>query len=154
MKTLSVKASEVDRKWYLVDAENLVLGRMASLIAIRLRGKHKTYYTPHVDCGDNIIVINAEKVRVTGRKAESKKFFWHTGYPGGLKSRTIGAILNSKHPERVIIKAIERMISRNSLGRAQMGKLHVYAGPQHPHEAQKPEFLDIAAMNKKNGWRS
>ena len=138
MKTYSAKPSEVDRKWFVIDAEGVVLGRLASVVAMRLRGKHKPMYTPHIDCGDNIIVVNAEKVRLTGRKRTDKRYFWHTGYPGGIKSRTADHILSGKHPERVILKAVERMISRNPLGRRQMRKLHVYPGPEHPHEAQKP----------------
>lgn len=150
MKTYSAKPSEVEKKWFVIDAEDIVLGRMASIIALRLRGKHKPMYTAHIDCGDNIIVINAEKVKLTGRKLSDKKYYWHTGYPGGIKERTAGATLEGKHPERVVIKAVERMISRNPLGRDQMRKLHVYAGPEHPHEAQQPEVLDVAAMNPKN----
>jgi len=150
MKTYSAKPSEVEKKWFVIDAEDLVLGRMASIIALRLRGKHKPMYTPHIDCGDNIVVINAEKVKLTGRKLTDKKYYWHTGYPGGIKERTAGATLDGKHPERVVIKAVERMISRNPLGRDQMQKLHVYAGPEHPHAAQQPEALDVAAMNPKN----
>lgn len=150
MKTYSAKPSEVVKKWFVIDAEDLILGRMASIIALRLRGKHKTMFTPHIDCGDNIIVVNAEKVKLTGRKLSDKKYYWHTGYPGGIKERTAGATLEGKHPERVVIKAIERMISRNPLGREQMRKLHVYAGPDHPHEAQQPEALDVGAMNSKN----
>jgi len=150
MKTYSAKPSEVDKKWFVIDAEDLILGRMASIIALRLRGKHKPMYTAHIDCGDNIIVINAEKVKLTGRKLSDKKYYWHTGYPGGIKERTAGATLAGKYPERVVIKAVERMISRNPLGRDQMRKLHVYAGPDHPHVAQQPEVLDVAAMNPKN----
>ena len=150
MKTYSAKPSEVERKWYVIDAEDMVLGRMASIIAMRLRGKHKPTFTPHIDCGDNIIVVNAEKVKLTGRKRENKTYYWHTGYPGGIKGRTADAVLSGKHPERVVIKAVERMISRSPLGRQQMRKLHVYAGAEHPHEAQQPEVLDIAAMNPKN----
>jgi large subunit ribosomal protein L13 len=150
MKTYSAKPSEVEKKWYVVDAEQVVLGRLASVIAMRLRGKHKPMFTPHIDCGDNIIVINAEKVRLTGRKLADKNFYWHTGHPGGIKSRSMEQILGGDHPERVVIKAVERMISRNPLGRAQMKKLHVYAGPDHPHAAQEPEVLDVAAMNPKN----
>ena len=150
MKTYSAKPSDIERKWYVIDADGLVLGRMATVIATRLRGKHKTTYTPHMDCGDNIIVINAEKVKLTGNKRTDKTYFWHTGYPGGIKSRTAGAILEGNHPERVVEKAVERMISRNPLGRKQMKKLHVYAGADHPHDAQQPELLDVAAMNSKN----
>jgi large subunit ribosomal protein L13 len=150
MKTYSAKPSDIDRAWCVIDADGLVLGRLAAVIATRLRGKHKPLFTPHIDCGDNIIVINAEKVRLTGRKRADKVYYWHTGYPGGIKSRTAERILDGKHPERVLIKAVERMISRNPLGRAQMRKLHVYKGAEHPHEAQKPEVLDVAAMNPKN----
>ncbi len=150
MNTYSAKQSEVLRGWFLIDAEEVVLGRLASIVSMRLRGKHKTTYTPHIDCGDNIIVVNADKVKLTGNKRADKTYYWHTGYPGGIKSRTAGKILEGKHPERVVIKAVERMISRNPLGRQQMRKLHVYAGTEHPHDAQKPEVLDIAAMNPKN----
>ncbi len=150
MKTYSAKPSDIDRAWCVIDADGVVLGRLAAVIATRLRGKHKPLYTPHIDCGDNIIVINAEKVRLTGRKRADKVYYWHTGYPGGIKSRTAERILDGKHPERVLIKAVERMISRNPLGRAQMRKLHVYKGAEHPHGAQKPEVLDVAAMNPKN----
>lgn len=150
MKTISIKPTEVNKKWVLIDATNLVVGRLASVVAMRLRGKHKPTFTPHVDCGDNIIIINAEKVQFTGNKLEDKKFFWHTGYAGGIKERAVGHILNGKHPERVIIKAIERMIARGPLGRQIMGNLKVYAGANHPHAAQNPEVLDVAALNRKN----
>jgi large subunit ribosomal protein L13 len=150
MKTYSAKPADVQKDWFIIDAEGLVLGRLASQIALRLRGKHKPMYTPHIDCGDNIVVINAEKVALTGNKRTDKTYYWHTGYPGGIKSRTADKILDGKFPERVIIKAVERMISRNPLGRQQMKKLHVYAGPEHPHRAQQPQELDIAAMNAKN----
>lgn len=150
MKTYSAKPAEVDKGWFVIDAEGAVLGRLASLVALRLRGKHKPIFTPHIDCGDNIIVINADKVVLTGNKRNNKEFHWHTGYPGGIKSRTMDDILSGKHPERVVIKAVERMISRNPLGRAQMRKLHVYCGPEHPHEAQKPEVIDLGALNSKN----
>ena len=150
MKTYSAKPSEVLRKWYVIDADGVVLGRMAAVIATRLRGKHKTTYTPHIDCGDNVIVVNAKKVKLTGNKRAQKTYYWHTGYPGGIKSRTAGAILEGKQPERIVQKAVERMISRNPLGRRQMRKLHVYAGASHPHEAQQPEVLNVAAMNSKN----
>ncbi len=150
MKTYSAKPSEIERKWCLIDAEGVVLGRLASIIAQRLRGKHKTTFTPHMDCGDNIVVVNAEKVQLTGRKRSDKVYYWHTGHPGGIKSRTAGQILDGEHPERVLIKAVERMISRNPLGRQQMRKLHVYAGTDHPHDAQQPEILDVGAMNPKN----
>lgn len=150
MTTYSMKASEINRKWLVVDAEDLVLGRMAAQIATRLRGKHKPAYTPHMHCGDNIIVINAEKVRLTKDKRAKKVYYRHTGYPGGIKSQTADQILSSRYPERVIIKAVERMIPRTPLGRQQMKSLRVYAGSEHPHEAQNPEFLDIAGMNSKN----
>ena len=150
MKTYSAKPSEVEKKWYLIDAEGVVLGRLASQIAVRLRGKHKPIFTPHIDCGDNIIVINAEKVALTGNKRSEKIYYWHTGYPGGIKGRAADKILDGKHPERVLIKAVERMIRRSPLGRQQMRKLHVYAGTEHPHQAQTPEVLEIAAMNPKN----
>ena len=150
MKTVSLKPSEVEKKWVLIDADGLVLGRLASIIASRLRGKHKTGYTPHVDCGDNIVVINAAKVRLTGKKLTDKVFHWHTGYPGGIKSRTAGATLEGAHPERLLLKAVERMVPRGPLGRVQMGNLRVYAGAEHPHGAQNPEPLDVGAMNAKN----
>ena len=150
MNTFSATPSDITRKWFVIDAEGLVLGRLATVVATRLRGKHKPMYTPHMDCGDNIIIINAEKVTMTGNKRHDKVYYWHTGYPGGIKSRTAGAILAGNHPERVVQKAVERMISRNPLGRQQMRKLHVYAGTEHPHEAQQPEVLDVAAMNPKN----
>ena len=150
MKTYSAKPTEIERKWCLIDAEGVVLGRLASIISMRLRGKHKPMFTPHMDCGDNIVVINADKVQLTGRKRSDKLYYWHTGHPGGIKSRTAGQILDGDHPERVLIKAVERMISRNPLGRQQMRKLHVYAGTEHPHEAQQPDVLDVGAMNPKN----
>lgn len=150
MKTFSAKPSDVEKGWFVVDAEGLVLGRLASAIATRLRGKHKPMYTPHIDCGDHIIVINADKVRLTGNKLLDKKYHYHTGYPGGIKTRTAGGILGGAHPERVVYKAVERMVSRNPLGRDQMRKLHVYAGTEHPHAGQQPQVLDIGAMNPKN----
>jgi large subunit ribosomal protein L13 len=150
MKTYSAKASELDKKWLLIDAEGLVLGRLAAIIAERLRGKHKVTYTPHMDCGDHIVVINAEKVALTGNKKHTTVLRWYTGFPGGLKERNKGAILEGKHPERVIMKAVERMVPRGPLGRRIMGHLRVYPGPTHPHEAQQPQPLDVAAMNRKN----
>ncbi len=151
MKTYSMKPAEVDKKWVLIDADGLILGRLAALIAIRLRGKNKPGYTPHVDCGDNVIVVNAEKVQLTGRKREQEVFYWHTGYPGGIKGRTLGQILAGKHPERLLQKAVERMLPKESpLARQQLKNLRVYAGPNHPHEAQQPERLDIGALNRKN----
>ena len=150
MKTFSQKPAEVTKKWVLIDAEGLVVGRLASIVANRLRGKHKPTYTPHVDDGDSVIVINADKVVFTGRKYQNKKYYWHTGYPGGIKERTAREILEGRFPERVVEKAVERMIPRGPLGRRQMKNLRVYAGPDHPHEAQQPEKLDVAALNKKN----
>ena len=150
MKTYSAKPSEIDKPWFVIDAEGVVLGRLAVVIANRLRGKHKPTYTPHMDCGDHIVVINAEKVHLTGNKRADKIFHWHTGYPGGIKSRTMAQRLDGKHPERVILKAVERMVPRGPLGRRQMSNLRVYAGTEHPHEAQQPEVLDVAAMNPKN----
>ena len=143
MKTYSAKPSEIDKKWLLIDADGLVLGRLASIIADRLRGKHKPSYTPHMDCGDHIVVVNAEKVALTGNKRRDSIFHWHTGYPGGIKQRSKGAILDGKHPERVILKAVERMVPRGPLGRRIMGHLKVYKGPTHPHEAQQPQPLDV-----------
>ncbi len=150
MKTYSAKPAEVEKKWYVVDADGVVLGRLAAEIARRLRGKHKPLYTPHIDCGDNIVVVNAGKVHLTGNKRDREVFYWHTGHPGGIKGRTFGQRLEGDHPERVVKKAVERMVPRGPLGRRQMGNLFVYAGPEHQHEAQKPEVLDIAAMNPKN----
>ncbi len=148
--TLSLKPAEVKKDWVLIDAEGLILGRLAVLIAMRLRGKHKPQFTPHVDCGDNVVVVNARKVRVTGRKLEQSVFYYHTGYPGGIKGRTLRQRLESAHPERVVEKAVERMITRGPLQRQQMRHLHVYAGPEHPHAGQQPRKLDVAAMNAKN----
>lgn len=150
MQTFSLKPADVRKKWYLVDAQGVVLGRLAVAVANRLRGKHLPHYTPHVDCGDNIVVINAEKVCLTGQKHTDKIFYWHTGYPGGIKERAVGQILTGKHPERVIIKAVERMVPHGPLGRKIMGNLKVYAGAQHPHEAQQLEVLDIGSLNPKN----
>ncbi len=147
--TTSAKPSTITKKWYLIDATDLVLGRVASQIAKILRGKHKTSYTPHMDCGDYVVVINAEKVQLTGNKLQNKMYHRHTGYIGGIKSVSAGRLMET-HPERVLYKAVERMISRNKLGRAQMTNLRVYAGAEHPHAAQNPEVLDIAAMNPKN----
>lgn len=150
MRTWSAKAGDVQKKWTIIDAEGLVLGRLASIIAPRLRGKHKPSFTPHMDCGDYIVVINADKVRLTGKKHSDKIYYRHTGYPGGIKSDTAGQILEGKYPERVLIKAVERMMPRNKLSRHQMSNLKVYAGAEHPHAAQDPEVLDVAAMNSKN----
>jgi large subunit ribosomal protein L13 len=150
MKAFSAKPSDIHKGWTLIDADGLVLGRLASLIATRLRGKHKPMYTPHMDCGDHVVVINAEKVQLTGNKRAASIFYWHTGYPGGIKGRSKGAILDGKHPERVIEKAVERMVPRGPLGRQVMGNLRVYAGSEHPHAGQSPVPLDVAAMNRKN----
>ncbi|MFN3232151.1 MAG: 50S ribosomal protein L13 [Alphaproteobacteria bacterium] len=150
MKTYSAKPSEVERQWHLIDAEGLVLGRLASEVARLLRGKHKPMFTPHIDCGDHVVIINADKVALTGNKRADKTYYWHTGYPGGIKSRTAGQILDGSHPERVVEKAVERMIPRGALGRQQFKKLRVYAGAEHPHEAQSPVVLDFGARNDKN----
>jgi len=150
MKTYSIKPAEVQKKWYLVDAQDLVLGRLAVILANMLRGKHKPSFTPHVDCGDHVVVINAEKIALTGKKLSDKIYYRHTGYPGGIKSRTAGQILEGNKPEEVIIKAVQRMLPRNKLARTQIGNLKVYAGAEHPHVAQQPESLDVAAMNSKN----
>ena len=150
MRTYSAKPSEIEKKWWLVDADGVVLGRLATIVATYLRGKHKPTYTPHMDCGDNIVVVNADKVRLTGDKRANKTYYWHTGYPGGIKSRTAAKILDGAHPERVVHKAVQRMMGRGPLSRTRMGNLRVYAGPGHPHDGQQPETLDIAAMNPKN----
>ena len=150
MRTYSAKPSEIEKKWWIIDAEGLILGRLATIVAMYLRGKHKPTFTPHMDCGDNIIIVNAEKVRLTGSKRTAKTYYWHTGYPGGIKSRTADKILDGDHPERVIQKAVQRMITRGPLGRVQMGNLKVYGGSEHPHEAQQPETLNVGAMNAKN----
>ena len=150
MGTYSAKPAEVEKKWVMIDAEGLVVGRLASIVAMRLRGKHKPTYTPHVDDGDNVVIINADKVVLTGRKREQKVYHHHTGYIGGIKERTAKYILESRFPERVVEKAVQRMLPHGPLGRKQFGNLRVYKGPDHPHTAQQPEVLDIAAMNRKN----
>ena len=150
MTTYSAKPAEVEKKWVLIDGTGLVVGRLASLVALRLRGKHKPTFTPHVDCGDNVIVVNAEKVVLTGRKVQQKVYRHHTGYIGGIKERTAKFILEGKFPQRIVEKAVERMLPRGPLGRRQLGNLRVYKGPDHPHAAQQPESLDVAAMNSKN----
>jgi large subunit ribosomal protein L13 len=150
MQTYLAKPAEVEKKWVLIDAKGLVVGRLASLVALRLRGKHKPTFTPHVDCGDNVIVINADKVVLTGRKREQKVYYHHTGYPGGIKERSAKFILEGRFPERVVEKAVERMLPRGPLGRRQLGNLRVYKGATHPHEAQNPQPLDVAALNRKN----
>ena len=148
--TLSLKPAEVTKNWILIDAEGLALGRLAVIIATRLRGKHKPQFTPHVDCGDHVVVINAEKVALTGNKADQKLFHYHTGYAGGIKTRTVAQRLNGKHPGHLVEKAVERMITRGPLQREQMRNLHVYAGAEHPHGGQTPQVLDVAGMNRKN----
>ncbi len=150
MKTFVAKPAEVDKKWIVIDADGLVVGRLAALIALRLKGKHRPIYTPHVDCGDNIIVVNAEKVVFSGRKYEDKTYYWHTGYPGGIKSRTPRQIIEGKFPERVLEKAVERMLKRGPLQRQLMRNLKVYKGPDHPHAAQSPVALDVGTLNRKN----
>jgi large subunit ribosomal protein L13 len=150
MKTYSAKAGEIEKKWVMIDATGLVVGRLASIVALRLRGKHKPTFTPHVDDGDNVIVVNAEKIVLTGRKRENKIYRHHTGFIGGIKERTARSILESKFPQRIVEKAVERMLPRGPLGRVQLGNLRVYAGPDHPHAAQNPESLDIAKLNRKN----
>ena len=150
MKTYSAKPAEVDKKWVVIDANGLVVGRLASLVALRLRGKHKPTYTPHVDCGDNVIIVNAAKVVLTGRKVERKVYHYHTGFIGGIKERTAKSILEGRFPERIVEKAVERMLPGGPLGRKQLGNLRVYPGAEHPHAAQNPEPVDIAAMNRKN----
>lgn len=159
MKTFSAKPGEVKPNWVLINAEGLVLGRLASLIALKLRGKDKPQFTPHVDCGDYVIVINADKLALTGQKKSNKKYYWHTGYPGGIKDRTADEILDGKNPERILLKAVRRMLPKESpLAKKQFSKLKVYCGESHPHEAQKPKTINISLLNKKNvrgsinGW--
>ena len=152
-QTRSAKPAEVEKKWHLIDADGLVVGRVASIIANIVRGKHKPIFTPHVDCGDHVVVINADKVRFTGRKLDKKIYHWHTGYPGGIKSRTAGKILDGKFPERILEKAVERMLPKESpLARKQLTHLHLYNSPEHKHEAQQPEVIDFKAANRKNVW--
>jgi large subunit ribosomal protein L13 len=150
MSTISTKPADVEKKWILIDAEGLVVGRLAVVVANRLRGKHKASFTPHVDDGDNVIVINADKVVFTGAKYTDKRYYWHTGYIGGIKERSPRQIMEGKFPERVLEKAVERMIPEGPLGRRQLKNLRVYAGSEHPHEAQQPEVLDVGALNAKN----
>lgn len=155
MKTFSAKPADVEKKWILIDAQGAIVGRLAAFVASRLRGKHRTDYTPHVDCGDNVIIINADKVVFTGRKMDDKKYFWHTGHPGGIKERTASAIMNGRFPERIMKKAVQRMLPKESpLARQQLSNLKVYAGDSHPHAAQKPEVIDFAGLNAKNTRRS
>ena len=149
MKTFTMTPDQIDKKWIVIDAEGVVLGRLASIVAGRLRGKHKPTFTPHMDMGDNVIVINADKVQLTG-KHRDRPVYRHTGHPGGIKMRTVGQILEGDHPERVVMQAVKRMLPGNKLSRRQMTNLRVYAGAEHPHEAQAPEALDVASMNPKN----
>ena len=149
-KTHSTKTADVEKKWLLIDAKGLVVGRLATIVAMRLRGKHKPSFTPHIDDGDNVIIVNAEKVVLTGRKREDKNYYHYTGYIGGIKERSARSILEGKHPERIVEKAVERMLPRGPLGRKQLGNLRVYKGPEHPHAAQQPVALDVAKMNPKN----
>jgi large subunit ribosomal protein L13 len=148
--TRSIKPAEVEKKWHLIDADGLVVGRLAVVIANHLRGKHKPSFTPHVDCGDHVVVINADKVRFTGNKLQDKRYYKHTGHPGGIKEISPAKVLEGRFPERVLEKAVERMIPRGPLGRAQMRALHLYAGPEHPHAGTQPQPLDVASMNRKN----
>ena len=153
MKTFSASPKDVERKWYVVDATDLVLGRMAVVVADYLRGKHKAIFTPNQDCGDYVVIINADKVYMTGNKYEYKKYIHHTDFPGGLKEKTAKDIMTGKNPEKIVEQAIKKMITRNPLGRKVVKKLFVYAGSEHPHSAQKPEVLDIESMNVKNKKR-
>ena len=149
MKTYSATPADIEKKWIMIDAEGVVLGRLASIVAMRLRGKHKASFTPHMDCGDNVVIINAEKVQITGKKRQ-ENYYWHTGYPGGIKSRTKEEILEGDHSDRVLMRAVKRMLPGNRLSRKQMTNLRIYAGSEHPHEAQAPEVLDVKSMNSKN----
>jgi large subunit ribosomal protein L13 len=154
MKTYSAKPSEIEKKWILIDADGLVVGRLASIVALRLRGKHKATFTPHMDCGDNVIIINAAKAVLTGDKLKKKVYYHHTGYIGGIKERTAGAIMAGKFPERVVEKAIERMLPRGPLGKRQLSNLRVYPGAEHPHDAQQPQTIDVGKMNPKNNRKA
>jgi len=153
MKTYSATLGDVERGWYVVDAEGLVLGRLAALVADRLRGKHKPMYTPNIDCGDHVVIVNAEKIALTGNKRTQKTYYRHTGYPGGIKSTTAERTLSGDHPERVIEKAVQRMLPKGALGRQQFTKLHVYGGADHPHQGQSPSPLNVAELNRKNSIR-
>ena len=150
MRTYSTTSCNIDKKWIVIDAEAVVLGRLASIVATRLRGKHKPIFTPHLDTGDNVIIVNADKIQLTGKKRDEKTYYWHTGYPGGIRSRTARQILEGKHPERIVMKAVQRMLPKNKLSRTLMTNLRVYCGPNHPHQAQNPFPLDIASINPKN----
>ncbi len=150
MKTFSATPADIEKKWIIIDAEGVVLGRLASIVATRLRGKHKPSFTPHMDCGDNVIIINADKIQLTGKKRTDKTYYWHTGHPGGIKNRTAEQILEGQYPERVVTAAVKRMLPGNRLSRKIMTNLRVYAGAEHPHEAQDPEVLDVKSKNSKN----
>ena len=151
MKTYFAKPSEVENKWVVIDATGVVVGRLASYVAKRLRGKHRADFTPHIDTGDHVVIINADKVLLTGNKMRDKTYYWHTGHPGGIKSRRAEEIIDGRFPERVVQKAVQRMMPKESpLARKQLAKLRVYAGAEHPHEAQQPETIDFASMNSKN----
>ena len=150
MKTFSARPADIEHGWWVIDAEGLVLGRLAAVVAGRLRGKHKPLYTPHIDCGDNVIIVNADKVKLTGNKFKEKTYYRHTGYPGGIKSITAAKVIGGQHPERLIEMAVKRMVPRGPLGRKILTKLRVYAGSEHPHEAQNPESLEVGSMNAKN----
>ena len=150
LKTYTAKPSDIEKKWWLIDAEDLIVGRLATIVAKILRGKHKTTFTPNIDCGDYVIVINADKVKLTGKKYAEKLYYWHTGYPGGIKDRTARQIMEGKYPERILEYAVSRMMSRGPLQRDLMTKLHIYKGNEHKHQAQNPQILDVGAMNRKN----
>jgi len=150
MKTYSVRPSDIVKKWYLVDATDLILGRLAVVLANYVRGKHKVYFTPNIDCGDHVVVVNAEKIKLTGNKLNNHMHYWHTGYPGGIKSKSYAQILDGKNPQEAIQLAVKRMVPKGPLGKQQLKKLYVYSGDKHPHDAQKPEPIDLKTMNKKN----
>lgn len=150
MNTYSLKQKDIKKKWYLINAEGLVLGRLASKISMILRGKHKTTFTPHLDCGDNVVVINAKKVKLTGSKEKKKVYYKHTGYPGGLKETSFLEMINGKNSTNVIRKAVERMMSANALSKKQLSNLKVFNDENHTLEAQKPELMDFASQNRKN----
>lgn len=149
-KTYSAKPSEVERKWWLIDAENLVVGRLSTIVANLLRGKHKPSFTPNIDCGDHVVIINADKVVLTGNKYEDKPYYHHTGHPGGIKEIKARKILEGKFPERILESSISRMISRGPLQRDILEKLHIYKGSEHKHQGQTPQPFDVASLNRKN----
>ena len=150
LKTYAAKPKEIERKWWIVDAQDLVVGRASSIIANILRGKHKATFTPNMDCGDHVVIINAEKIKLTGKKYAEKLYYWHTGHPGGIKDRSARESIEGKYPERILEYAVSRMISRGPLQRDIMTKLHIYKGSEHKHQGQNPQVLDIASMNRKN----